>query len=73
MRNKSFDLPKSHIPLLQNVLQKQESLNSKVRTPSINGKRTGIDCNLLLVKMPIFSSSQQWEPIHSVDHNMQST
>ena len=49
MRNKSFDLPKSHIPLLQNVLQKQESLNSKVRTPSINGKRTRIDCNLLLV------------------------
>ena len=49
MINKSFDLPKSHIPLLQNVLQKQESLNSKMTTLSINGKRTGVDCNLLLV------------------------
>ena len=49
MINKSFDLPKSHIPLLQNVLQKQKSLNSKVTTLSINGKRTGVDCNLLLV------------------------
>ena len=49
MINKSFDLPKSHFALLQNVLQKQESLNSKVTTLSINGKRTGVDCNLLLV------------------------
>ena len=49
MIDKSFDLPKSHIPLLQNVLQKQESLNSKVRTPSINGERTESDYNLLLV------------------------
>ena len=49
MINKPFDLPKSQIPFLQNVLQKQESLNLKVRTPSINGKRTRIDYNLLLV------------------------